>query len=316
LPSDPNITYDLAIIGGGPAGVAAGIYASRKRLKTIFITENFEGQSHVSEDVQNWVGTISITGRDLTNNLKSHLMAYASDVVEIKEGKKAEEIKLIQNGKTFFDTKVGENYYRSKTVLLTTGSFRRKIEVPGSKEFENKGIVYCASCDGPLFAGLDVVVIGGGNAAFETAAQLLAYCKSVTLLNRSDEFRADPVTVSKVTLNPKMHALRNVILQEVRGDKFVSSIVYKNTETNDTVELPTKGVFVEIGLLPNSYLVKDMVKVNGYGQVVVDHQTKRTSLTGIWAAGDVTDSLYHQNNIAAGDGVRALEDIYTYIHTK
>lgn len=316
FPDSSPKTYDLAIVGGGPAGVAAGIYASRKRLKTVFITENFEGQSHVSEDVQNWVGTISISGPNLTSNLKSHLLAYAGDVVDVKEGKKAEEIRISQqDGKNIFKIMVGEEIYRSKTLLMATGSFRRKLEIPGAKDFENKGIVYCASCDGPLFAGLDVVVIGGGNAAFETAAQLLAYCKSVTLLNRSDEFRADPVTVNKVSLNPKMHALRNVTLKEVKGEKFLSSVIYKNTETNETTELPTKGVFVEIGLLPNSYLVKDLVKTNAYGQIIVDHQTQRASLPGVWAAGDVSDSLYHQNNIAAGDGVRALEDIYTYIHT-
>lgn len=309
--------YDTAIIGGGPAGVSAGVYASRKRLKTVFITENFEGQSTVSEDVQNWIGTVSITGNELSKRFKEHLMAYASDVVDIKEGARASKIeKITENSKTIFRITAGENVYEAKTVLLSTGSYRRKITVPGAKEFENKGIVYCASCDGPLFSGLDVVVVGGGNAAFETAAQLLAYCKSVTLLNRGDEFRADPVTVAKVTLNPKMHALRNAEIQEVKGDKFVSSVVYKDIERNETVDFPTRGVFVEIGLIPNTDFVKDIVDVNKYGQITVDHQTQKTSAEGIWAAGDCSDSLYHQNNIAAGDGVRALEDIYTFLHTK
>lgn len=309
--------YDTAIIGGGPAGVAAGVYASRKRLKTVFITENFEGQSFVSNDIQNWIGTANITGPELTQKLKDHLYAYAGDVVEIKEGHRVDKIEKKElNGSIIFEINAGPNTYSAKTVLLTTGSYRRKLEVPGAKEYENKGIVYCASCDGPLFADLDVVVIGGGNAAFETAAQLVAYCKSVTLLNRSDEFRADPVTVSKLALNPKMHALRNAEIKEVKGDKFVTSISYFDTEKKETVDLPTRGVFVEIGLLPNTGFMGDLVKLTKFGQIIVDHQTQMTNVPGIWAAGDCSDSLYHQNNIAAGDGVRALEDIYSYLHTK
>lgn len=311
--------YDLAIIGGGPAGVAAGVYASRKRLKTVFITGNFEGQSNVSEDVQNWIGTISITGAQLSNNLRAHLQAYAADVVEIKENNWVSEIKQTEEAENkYFEIKAKEdskeNIYQAKTVLLSTGSYRRKLEAVGAKEFENKGIVYCASCDGPLFADLDVVVVGGGNAAFETAAQLLAYCKSVTLLNRSDEFRADPVTVNKIKQNPKIHVLLNSVIQEIKGDKFVSSIVYKNTETNEITELETKGVFVEIGLIPNTDFLKNLITLNGYGQIVVDHQTQKASIPGVWAAGDASDGLYHQNNIAAGDGVKALEDIYSYLH--
>jgi NADH-dependent peroxiredoxin subunit F len=313
--------YDLAIIGGGPAGVAAGVYASRKRLKTIFLTGNFEGQSNVSEDVQNWIGTPSISGAELSKNLKDHLLHYAADVVDVRENNWVNDIKQIETeGQKVFEIKSKEdskeNIHQSKAVLLTTGSYRRKLKVPGAEQFENKGIVYCASCDGPLFAGLDVAVVGGGNAAFETAAQLLAYCSSVTLLNRSAEFRADPITVAKIQANSKAKLLTNSIVQEIKGDKFVSGIVYKNILTDEVTELSTKGVFVEIGLLPNSDFLKDLVKLNSHGQVIVDHQTQRASAEGVWAAGDVSDSLYHQNNIAAGDGVRALEDIYGYLHMK
>lgn len=308
--------YDLAIIGGGPAGVSAGVYASRKRLHTAFITENFEGQSHVSEDVQNWIGTISLPGAELSKKLREHLEAYADDVVEIKEGNKASKIeKMSGKDGDYFEITAGSNTYSTKTILLSTGSYRRKITVPGAQEFENKGIVYCASCDGPLFSGLDVVVIGGGNAAFETAAQLLAYCKSVTLLNRGDEFRADPITVAKVGSKPNMSIIKNAELKKVGGEKFVSSVTYLDKIKNEETTLPVKGVFVEIGLIPNTDFLNGIIEVNDYGQIVVDHQTQRSSLPGIWAAGDCSDSLYHQNNIASGDGVRALEDIYAYLHT-
>jgi alkyl hydroperoxide reductase subunit F len=305
--------YDLAIIGGGPAGVSAGVYASRKRLKTVFLTYDFGGQSIVSDGIENWIGTIKIAGADLAKNLEGHLRAYAGDILDIKTGERVEKIEKKEEN---FLIKTGKNEYEAKTVLITTGSSRRKLEIPGAKEFENKGITYCATCDGPLFADMDVAVIGGGNAAFESAAQLLAYAKSVVLLHRSEEFRADPVTVKKVLSNPKMHAVLNAELLEIKGDQFVNKLIYKNKETGEKVELPVQGVFVEIGSLPVTSFVKDFVKLDQWNHVVVDPRTQQTSVKGIWAAGDCTDGLYHQNNIAAGDAVKALEDIYTHIHAK
>lgn len=305
--------YDLAILGGGPAGVAAGVYASRKRLKTVFITESFGGQSVVSSDIQNWIGTVSIPGEQLAKDLEKHLRAYAEDIVDIKTGEKAQKVEKIDQG---FKITTDGNAYEAKTVLVATGSHRRKLDIPGAEMFENKGITYCATCDGPLFAGRDLVVIGGGNAGFETCAQLLAYAKSVTLLNRSDEFRADPVTVKKVLSNPKMRAIRNAKPVEIKGDKFVTSIIYQNTENNENIELPTGGVFVEIGLIPTTYFVENLVQMDQWKHVVVDPRNQKTSIPGIWAAGDCTDGLYHQNNIAVGDSVKALEDIYAELHTK
>ena len=304
--------YDLAIIGGGPAGVAAGVYASRKRLKTVFITKDWESQSTVSEGIENWIGTVKIAGSDFAKSLENHLRAYAADIVDIKVGEYCNRITKIENG---FEITTETGTYQAKTILITTGSRRRKLTVPGADKFEHKGITYCASCDGPVFADQDVVVIGGGNAAFESASQLLAYCKSVTLLNRSEEFRADPVTVKKVLSNPKMRALTNAQLIEIKGDKFVKSLTYKN-EASETVEMPVSGIFVEIGSLPATEFAKELVAVDPFGRVVVDARTQATSVPGVWAAGDCTDGLYHQNNIAAGDAIKALEDIYVYIHAK
>lgn len=300
--------YDLAIIGGGPAGVAAGIYASRKQLKTIFIAEKIGGQSVVSESIQNWIGTVSIPGAKLAQDLEKHLRAYAGDSVEIKTGATADLVE--KKGKNFV-VKTGSSEYEAKTVLIATGSRRRKLTIPGAAEFENKGITYCASCDGPLFSGMDVAVIGGGNAGFESASQLLAYCKSVTLLEASSEFRADPVTVEKLLANPKMKAVSGVKLLEFKGDKFLKSLAYEKSGKKS--ELKVQGVFVEIGHMPATDLVKDIVKTNKAGQIIADPRTQQTSQKGIWAAGDCTDVLYHQNNIAVGDAVKAAEDIYNYI---
>jgi len=305
--------FDLAIIGGGPAGVSAGVYASRKQLKTIFLTDSWGGQSIVSDSIENWIGTITIPGAKLAEDLKNHLKAYAGDIVEIHEGS---WVKKVSRKDDHFVIETSEKSFEAKTVLIATGSTRRKLEVPGADTFEHKGITYCASCDGPLFSGQDVAVIGGGNAAFESAAQLLAYCKSVTILNRGEEFRADPVTVEKVLSHPNMHVLKNVDVAEVKGDKFANTLVYKDRTTNELHELAVTGIFVEIGLLPSTDYVADVVELNQYKQIITDPRTQQTKTKGIWAAGDCTDTLYHQNNIAAGDAVRALEDIYSTLKTK
>ena len=306
--------YDLIIIGGGPGGVAAGVYAARKRLKTLFVTYEWGGQSIVSEGIQNWIGTINIPGAKLAEDLKAHLEAYKSDIVDIKEHELVTKIDKSADGFKVMTDAGGS--YETKAVLVASGSKRRKLEIPGAADFEHKGITYCASCDGPMFAGQDVVVIGGGNAGFETAAQLLAYAKSVTMLQRGAEYRADPVTVKKVLANPKMKGLTNTELVEVKGDKFVTTMVYKDMNDGQVKEIPCTGIFVEIGLVPATDYVKDLVELNKFGQIVIDPRTQQTKTTGIWAAGDCTDVLYHQNNIAVGDAVRALEDIYMHLHTK
>lgn len=303
--------YDLAIIGGGPAGVAAGVYAARKRLKTVYITETFGGQSTDSLDIQNWIGTPHIPGAQLAKTFEAHVREYATDIVDIKNPERATKVERAQGG---FIVTTDKGSYEAKTILVATGGSRRKLEVPGAAEFENKGIVYCASCDGPLFAGQDTVVIGAGNAGFETAAQLLAYAKSVTLLNRSATFdKADSKTVEAVRANPLMTILANTEPVEVKGNKFVSGIVVKNNQTGEQKELPAGGIFVEIGALPATGFVQGLVDMDQFNHIKVDPRTQETSVEGIWAAGDCTDGLYHQNNIAAGDAVKALEDIYLHI---
>lgn len=302
--------YDLAIVGGGPAGVAAAIYAARKRLKTILITDDWGGQSNVSPDVQNWIGEVSISGTDLGKKMKAHVDSYAGEWLVIHAPHQVTGIEE-KNGE-FCMTMTDGKICSAKTLLIASGANRRKLEIPGAKEFDQKGLTYCASCDGPLFADQDVAVIGGGNAAFETAMQLLAYCKSVTLLARGD-FRADEVTVDRVLKNPKMKALKNVTLKAIEGDEFVSGVRYSDAEAKEQL-LPVRGVFVEIGLIPNTEWLGDIVKLNEIRQIIVDPRTQQTSHPRIWAAGDCTDGLYHQNNIAAGDAVKALEDIYFFVH--
>jgi alkyl hydroperoxide reductase subunit F len=302
---------DLLIIGGGPAGVAAGVYAARKQLHTTLIAEEFGGQSTVSEGVENWIGTVKIPGSELGKVLKAHLDAYKGDVVETMDGDRVTALEKV--GSTFKATTKTGKILEARSVLIASGAGRRKLPVPGADVFENKGLTYCASCDGPLFSGADVVVIGGGNAGFESALQLLAYCKSVTLVNRSGEFKADPITVAQVKADPKATLLINTETLEVKGDKFVNGLVIRDANTQETRELAVTGIFVEIGVLPNTDFVKNIVELDMFNRVVTNPKDQHTSVDGIWAAGDCTDELYHQNNIAAGDAVKALEDIYLWL---
>lgn len=303
--------YDLAIIGGGPAASAAAVYAARKLLKTVLIADSFGGQSVVSEEIQNWIGTEKISGADLAKSLEAHVRAYAGSVVDINKNEWVTNVSGKDRAFTV-TTKSGKSF-EAKTVLVTTGGTRRKLEVPGAAEFDNKGLTYCASCDGPLFSDMDVTVIGGGNAGFETAAQLLAYCSSVTLLHRSPSYSADPVTVAKVLEHPKMKGILNAEPVEVFGEKLAKGLKYKDKTTGEIHTLNTPGIFVEVGMIASTDFVKDLVTLNKVGKIEVDPKTQRASVTGIWAAGDCTDGLYHQNNIAVGDAVKALEDIYMYV---
>lgn len=305
--------YDVAIIGGGPAAAAGAVYAARKLLKTILITESFGGQSVVSEEIQNWIGTEKISGADLAKALETHVRAYAGDVVEIHKGEWVTNVQS-KEGHFTVTTKAGKSF-DAKTVLVASGGNRKKLEVPGAVEFDNRGLSYCASCDGPLFSDMDVAVVGGGNAGFETAAQLLAYCKSVTLLHRGDSYKADPITVEKVLAHPKMKGMLNTEPTAVNGEKFVTGLSYKDAKTGVEGTLSVSGIFVEIGLHASTDYVKGLVDMDQQGRVIVDPRTQMTSCEGIWAAGDCTNGLYHQNNIAAGDAVKAIEDLYLYLKT-
>lgn len=308
------MTYDTIIIGAGPGGTAGAVYAARKRLKTLLITPDFGGQSVVSFDIKNWIGHRSISGADLAASFKDHLEEYKGEFLDVAEGEKATS--LAKNDDLFTVTTDSGKAYTAKTILITAGSSRRTLDVPGAATFEHKGLTYCASCDGPLFADKDVIVVGGGNAGFESAAQLLAYAKSVTLLNRSDSFRADEITVEKVLAHPKMRAIKNAVPKEVTGEKFVTGMSYTDSTTNEVHELAVQGIFIEIGQIPNTGFAASLVDLDDTKKIRIDPWTQMTSVPGIWAAGDCTNGLYHQNNIAAGDAVKALENLYIYLKTR
>ena len=309
-----NTTYDLIIIGGGPAGAAAAVYSARKQLKTLIIAEEFGGQSSVSEKIFNWIGTPEISGLDLAKSFKNHVEYYKGEFLNIEVGARVENVSKNDDSSFLVKTNKGDSY-QTKTVLVSSGSGRRKLTVPGADTFDAKGIVYCASCDGPLFSGMDVAVIGGGNEGFETAAQLLAYCKSVTVIQRSEMFKADQITVEKVLSNPKVTGILNAEITEVFGDGFVQGLKYKDKSGVEQT-LNVQGIFVEIGQIPNTGFVEGIVGFDDFKRIKIDPWTQRSSVDGIWSAGDCANILYHQNNIATGDAVKAIEDIYMWLHKK
>ncbi|MBS3903054.1 MAG: FAD-dependent oxidoreductase [Anaplasmataceae bacterium] len=301
--------YDLIIIGGGPAGVTAGIYASRKKIKSTLITESFGGQSFVSADIQNWIGTKSISGFDLAKSFEEHLRAQED--IDIVDGDLV--VAIEDRGESFLITTKNGKTIESKYLLICSGSHRRRLSVPGESEHEGRGVVYCSICDAPLFKGREVAVVGGGNAGLEAVVDLLPYATKITLLVRSDLLKGDVVTQEKIKAHSNVNIIYNALTKEIIGEKMVSGLKYLDKLSNEEKELPVQGVFVEIGAVPNSDIVKNLVQVNERAEVVVDHRTQQTSHPRIWAVGDVSDVLYKQNNISAGDAVKAVLNIYDRI---
>ena len=302
--------YDLIIIGGGPAGISAGIYAARKKMNTLLITDGFGGQSVVSAEIQNWVGTPSISGFDLAKNLEAHLRAQKG--IEIVDDDRVTAVQKKEDGTFSLATKNGKTY-ETKTIVLVSGSGRKKLGVPGESTFEGKGVVYCSICDAPLFGEKTVAVVGGGNSALESVIDLSPYASKIYLIIRSEVLKGDPITQEKVKANPKVEIVWNAVTQEVLGKDFVTGLKYQDAKTGEAKELAVDGVFVEIGLIPNSDFVKDLVDRDIYGSVKADTRTQATSCPGIWAAGDVTDALYKQNNTSAGDAIKAVLNVYDHL---
>lgn len=310
--------YDVIIIGGGPSGAAAAVYAARKRLKVLLITDSFGGQSIVSDDIQNWVGEPHISGFDLAQKLEKHVRSFGN-AIEIKMPEKVVEIKSI---KCFSEERICDfevktdrgNVYEAKTIILAVGARRKKLGVPGEEKLNGKGVAYCSTCDAPLFSGKKVAVVGGGNAGLEAVVDLFPYASEIYLLNRGDQLKGDPVEQEEIKKNPKLkEIIFNAEILEIFGDKFVTGIKYKNSKTGEEKIIPVEGVFVEIGSEPNSEMVKNLVDLDKWGQVIIDSKHASTSQLGIFAAGDITDDPYKQNNISAGDAVKAALAAYSYL---
>jgi len=302
--------YDLIILGGGPAGIAAGIYAARKKLKTLLIAESFGGQSVVAAQINNFIGFKSVSGIEMKNILEEHLRSH--EEIEIKEGARVEKIEKKENN---FAISVNGEQFETKTVLVALGSSYRKLSIPGEKEFTGKGVFYCSTCDAPLMKNKTVIVVGGGNSGFYAVLDLLPHASKIYVLEYGDAFRADPIYIDKAKASGKVEFITMAKTLEIIGGSengFVSAIKYKDRQNKEIKEIKTDGVFVAIGYAPNSGIVKDLIKTNEQGKIIIDHQTQKASLEGIWAAGDITDVLYGQINVAIGDAIKAVLNINDY----
>ena len=302
--------YDTIIVGAGPAGVAAAVYAARKKLRTLLITEEFGGQSIASSQIGNWIGEVSITGEELANRLEKHVRAQRD--IEIKAA--ATVLKISEMPDCTFEVKTDKDgTYQSKTLIVTSGGRQKRLEVPGEDKFNGKGVAYCSTCDAPFFEGKDVAVVGSGNSALEGVIDLAAYAGKIYLLIRSEKLKGDPVVEKKAASFSKLQIINHVEVEEILGDKAVTGLRYREKNSDEVKELEVNGVFVAIGVIPNTGFVRNLVTKNEAGEILVNFETAETSRKGVFAAGNVTNDPFKQNNIAAGDGVRAALSAYAYL---
>jgi len=298
------MVYDLIIIGAGPAGITASVYAARNRLNFLVVTKDIGGQTAWSGDVENYTGYQFITGPDLAAKFEEHMRKYG---IAVKENVEAVDIK--KAGKTFLiNTDKGE--YEARAVIIASGKISKELGVPGEKEFKNRGLTYCATCDGPLFSGKDVAVVGGGNSALDAVLQLMKIARRVYVININPRLGGDAVMRDKIEAGSTVTVLNNSQVTSVIGDKMVTGIKIKRGDKEEL--LSVQGVFVEIGLVPNSGFAKKVDK-NAYGEIKVNCKNE-TNVAGIFAAGDVTDVPEKQIVIAAGEGSKAALAAFRYIN--
>lgn len=298
--------YDMLIVGGGPAGFTAALYGKRKGLKVAILGDKVGGQVLDTSSVENYMGFQHITGEELAKTFEEQVKALDIPIIS---GERV--IEIISGNLKEVKTREG-NTYTAKSVILATGSVSRKLGVPGEKEFYGRGVTYCAICDGPLFAGRDVVIAGGGNSAVEAAIDLAKIVNKVVIVHRS-QFRADKILLDKLNDYDNVEIYLETQILEVKGDKLVSSIDVLDKKTGEKRSIETDGLLVEIGTIPNSKDFETLLDLNGKGEIVVNSLCE-TSVEGVFAAGDVTDVPYKQIGIASGEGAKAALTANDYLN--
>jgi alkyl hydroperoxide reductase subunit AhpF len=320
---------DLIIIGGSAAATAAGIYAARRGLNFKIVTKDFGGEVATSGEIGNWPGVIQTDGITLARQFKEHLKFYG---VEPEEGIEVEKIAKMPDGSFCITTKkdVPETSagltcdYEAKTVIVATGAYPRLLNIPGEKEFRNKGVTYCTVCDGPLFRGKTVAVIGGGNSALEAALMLADIAKKVYVLNILPDFTGEEILVNSLKTKGNVEIIHNADTREIFGEEFAKGLRYKDNSPagpdgtigageGKTRELEVNGIFIHIGMVPNSTLVPPETEKNAFGEVVVNKNCE-TNIPGLYAAGDMTDTPFKQIVIAAGQGATAALNVVDYLN--
>jgi NADH-dependent peroxiredoxin subunit F len=298
--------YDVLVVGGGPAGASAAIYAARKGIRTGIVAERFGGQVMDTLGIENFISIKYTEGPKLVAGLEEHVKEYGIDVMKLQRAKRLEK-------KDFIEVELENGaVLKSKTVILSTGARWRNVGVPGEAEFKNKGVAYCPHCDGPLFTGKHVAVIGGGNSGIEAAIDLAGIVKHVTVLEFMPELKADAVLQERLYSLPNVTVIKNVQTKEITGTDKVNGISYMERDTGAVQHIELQGVFVQIGLVPNTDWLGDTVERTRIGEIVVDRRGA-TNIPGVFAAGDCTDSPYKQIIISMGSGANAALGAFDYL---
>jgi NADH-dependent peroxiredoxin subunit F len=298
--------YDVAIIGAGPAGMTAAVYCARKQLKVALLTENIGGQALWSSAIENYLGYEIISGAALVGKFEDHLKKFPIDI-SYKPAAKSETA-----AKGFKITAQDGTAYESKSIIFASGKMPRTLDVPGEFEFRGKGLTYCATCDAPLFSEKDVAVIGGGNSGFDAVMQLIPIASKIFVVEYGPKMLADEVYQTKAHRSPKVEFLTNTQVVEITGEVMVDALKVLDKTSGKQRVLPVEGIFVEIGLKPNSSPAVGLVELNKAGEIKIDN-AGRTNRPGVFAAGDVTDIPDKQIIVAAGEGAKAALSAYEYL---
>ncbi len=303
--TDETEVWDLAIIGGGAAGLTCAIYAGRGRLRTVVLEKMMPGgQVVLNHLIENYPGFADgISGMQLAEQMHRQAMRFGAEV-------RSAEVSSIEVGHPF-QINMTSGAYRSKVVLIATGCSPRRLGIPGEREYLGRGVSYCATCDGPLFAGRPLVVVGGGNAALDEALFLANIASDVALVHRREKLRADPILQERALENPKIRFLWNHVPTEIKGNQSVEAVRVKQVETGEEQDVPAKGVFIAVGEIPQTGFVPDLVRRDEVGYVIADNF--ETSVKGIFVAGDVRAGAYRQIAAAVGEGVMAYRRIWEYL---
>lgn len=299
--------FDVLVIGGGPSGSSAAIYSARKGLKTGIVVERFGGQVMDTMAIENFISLPYIEGPKLSKNLEEHVKNYDVDIIS------SQSAKSLTKNNNYIEIALESNAtLKGKTVIISTGAKWRELGVPGEKEFRNKGVAYCPHCDGPIFKGKDIAVIGGGNSGIEAAIDLANIVNHVTVLEFLPELKADAVLQEKLYSLSNVTVLKNVQVKEITGTNRVNGLIYVDRSTNEEKNINLEGIFVQIGLVPNTKWLGNALDINKIGEIIVDKKGT-TSLDGVFAAGDCTDSPYKQIIIAMGSGATASLSAFDYL---
>ncbi|MBJ8349885.1 alkyl hydroperoxide reductase subunit F [Streptococcus zalophi] len=299
--------YDVLVVGGGPAGNSAAIYAARKGIKTGLLAETFGGQVLETVGIENMIGTTYTEGSQLMAQVEAHTKSYDVDIMKSQRAvslKRSDVVEIeLANGAVL----------KSKTVILSLGAKWRNINVPGEEKFRNKGVTYCPHCDGPLFTNKNVAVIGGGNSGLEAAIDLAGLASHVYVLEFLPELKADKILQDRASKLDNVTIIKNVATKEIVGDNHVTGLIYVDRETNQETRLDLEGVFVQIGLVPNTEWLKNSgIVLNDRGEIEVDNHGS-TNIAGVFAAGDCTNSAYKQIIISMGSGATAALGAFDYL---